>query len=568
MFRRSVSPVSMVLAAVWLAACAGDSTATDDGTTPTSYEPPEVVDTGWPSGDLANIHLAHQVNTGRTVAYAVFAESAPSFENLAQCAITGGTCIGGFASDEDDYEELDPDTELDPATIRTRFVGFELPLGPYTLQFREDPEDDFKFYVADVTAEGLTEGWIGPSWGGQWEEYEGDRDLYVSRPIELIRPATGGHIRFVNGEKIVMEWVPTGEGFLTLTVSTRFTLSRMYRIEDDGYFELDADSLGLTNDTEELTFKFTRWNQSQLRKFGHVIELVSTSEAFFTGDFVQVGARDQVFPADDCPEAQGMAPLQSGSWWGFLDSFENDLDPSNGCLGTSWEADARGRDAMMRMEIPPRTSVAVDYNTFEESASVYFVTDCDDANTCFEGADNEADPNVHEFVNYFNPSDETRVIYLVADTTDPGPTAFTADVTIDTLLPPDMYDTCAQAQAASPTLGSANYYADFVAYTNTLNPGAGGCTGTSLNGSESLTPITLAPGQTLAVNLNMPGGDPGLYLLYNCQNAFSCPVGADLSLGTNEQLVYTNQSAGTENLFLVVDSKTGLRPYFMGVTIF
>ena len=54
-------------------------------------------------------------------------------------------------------------------------------------------------------------------------------------------------------------------------------------------------------------------------------------------------------------------------------------------------------------------------------------------------------------------------------------------------------------------------------------------------------------------------------MLYDCANAFLCGAGGDLSLGPNEQLFYENVSAGVERVYLVVDSKSGLHPFFLSV---
>ncbi len=130
-----------------------------------------------------------------------------------------------------------------------------------------------------------------------------------------------------------------------------------------------------------------------------------------------------------------------------------------------------------------------------------------------------------------------------------------------------MVDTCAEAEPAYSTF-PGSYYAEFTAFTDDLNPGLGGCTARSTPGPESMMPIDVGPGQTLTVNVEMAGADPSIYLLYNCNDAFSCPVGADLSQGPMESLAYQNTSSSVERLYIVVDSQTGLQPYFMGIDIY
>jgi hypothetical protein len=569
---------SLSLLGLALSACNGTGNKDEAGPDPQPPELPVVNDTGWPPGDLANIHIAHNVNTGQTEAYAVFVESAPVFTNLAQCAVRGGTCFGGFAQDEDEFEDYDPDQDLEQEGISTRFAGFELKVGPYTLPYREDPDSKFGYYFSPGTdIEPPFDETIGVSWAGQWIPYEGTDDFYVPNPIELLAPPAGSNIFFTNGEKVPFEWVPTGQGLVTLSVSTRFTMARLYTVEDDGYFELDVDDLGLISESDELTFKLTRWNSTTLRKYGHVVELLATSEATFTGDYVQIGSRIPIQAADECPQAQGSLPLEAGGWWGYLGGELNaDSDPPASCIG-SYPADARGPDGIFRINIDPKHAFSVDYNLFDASGTLYMVEDCNDVNdTCLIGRDESPDPGGHEFVQIFNPNDDPQIVYLVIDATDSNETSvFTLDVTDEELLPPPMYDTCAAAQLAAQdpvnpvTIGSGNYYADFTSYLDHLNPGEGGCTGSSLTGADSLVAIQLQSGQTLNAGLTMPGGDGALYLLYNCNDEFSCPIGADAGgISALENLQYTNYSAGVENMYLVVDSKgAGMRPYFLAITI-
>ncbi|MEZ4236061.1 MAG: hypothetical protein R3F59_07850 [Myxococcota bacterium] len=566
---RSLTALSLLL----VAACSGS-----DGVAPPvvdDYTPPPNIDTGWPAGDLASLQIVHSVNDDETKAYGVFADSAPSFLNLAECSIDGTICINGFP-DVDDWEELDPDQEAERESIVTRFAGYDIKMGSYTLPYREDPDTHFGFYYFDAGSDNQ-EGLIDLAWGGQleavgYDEEEKPPQVYVPPPIELQKPAAGDHITFTNNEFVPFEWVPTGEGEVTLAVFTRFTLARQYQLKDDGYFELDADSLGLSGTTEDLTFLFTRWLRTDVNYKGHSVKFIASSEAYFTGQYIQVGSRDFLSTPDECTEAEGRAALEAGNWWGYLGNSVN-ADYTANCLNGGFDAGSAGRDGVFRIDIQPKHSIGIEYNTFDESASIYLASSCNNVenNSCFVGNDTSPDPNTSEYVQYFNPDDEMRSVYVVLDTTESGPTVYTLDMTDDELGPPDMYDNCADAQAAlssSQTLQAANYYADFTAYTNTLNPGSGGCTGTSLPGPESMVPVTLQSGETLQVNVSMPTGDPAVYLLYNCQNTVSCTVGADDSLGSSEAVTYQNQSAGTENLYIVVDSKVSMQPYFLGVQIY
>ncbi|HHO49305.1 MAG TPA: hypothetical protein ENK18_00140 [Deltaproteobacteria bacterium] len=562
------------IAAACLIGCAGNNQttpSTDLTTFPTP--PPEVLDTGWPAGDLGNMMLTHHVGSGVTKIYGVFTESSPGFINLAECAIEGSPCLTTFPADEDSWIDIDVNRELERDTVTTRFLGYEIRLGDFTMPYREDPNTGFGAYTADVTGEPRPEGWIGAGWAGQWEEYEGTEDMYVTEPVELIHPQQDGHIAFHNGEYVPIEWVPTGQGLITLTVSSRFVLSRLFLLEDDGYFELDVDSLGLIDDQEDLTFKLTRWDENEIQKFGHVVSFLSTSDTYFTAEYFNIGNRDFLYAADRCGEAQGLAPLQDGEWWGSMAPFSNDTSLEPGCLAPpggfiNWWTDTQGPEGFYKVEVPPKYSLTVDYNVYDESGVIYMVSDCTNImNTCITGADEGQYENEHEYINFFNETDDTRRMYLVVDSDVANSSVFTMDVTLQPLFPPEMVDTCAEAELAYPTF-PGNYYADFTAYTDDLNPGLGGCTARSTPGPESMMPIEVGAGQTLTIDINMPGADPAIYLLYNCNDAFSCPVGADLSQGPQESLAYTNAGTSPEVLYIVVDSQVGLQPYFMGINIY
>ncbi len=551
-----------------MVACSGDSTSqTDDSDAAGTTPPPQVQldDTGYAPGGMANFMLTHNVNTGRSMAYAVGASSHPGFVNLAQCAVEDVPCLPLLPSSEDEFEDIDTDRDLDRTTIETTYLGLTVKIGETKLDYFTDPETGFGFYQAELLPEEWPAGDVGLKWTGSWLNYKGDADHVVSEPVEMQIPEPGEDIFFHNGDVVPIEWVPTGKGAVFLVVATRFDLARMFRLEDDGYFEVVVDDLGFGTDTEEVTFTLSRWDTTTIRQYGHLVDVVSRSDAWFTGEYFHIGSRDRIHPSNRCNEAQGQLPLETGSYWGYL-SGGNNLDPNNGCLSGNF-ADARGIDLMNRVDIPSKHAMTVEYNVYDESASVYLVENCNNQDTCIVGADDEEDPNLPEFITYFNLTSLDETLYLILDETTTMQSFFTLDLNIDPLFDPDFYNTCDEAQAAVPTIGNASYFEDFLGYGPNLNPGTGGCTNSSLPGADMMTPLTLDSGQSVSIQLNMPGGDPAVYILYNCADEFSCPVGSDASLGNSESLFYMNASLGTENIYIVVDSKNGLKPFYMNVSI-
>jgi hypothetical protein len=298
---------------------------------------------------------------------------------------------------------------------------------------------------------------------------------------------------------------------------------------------------------------------------------VDLSEVEWNGGYFAQNNRLDLEPADSCLEATGQPAIsESGTYWGRLGGFSGSLDPyEEGNLCTVWPAP--GNEGMVPIELEPLEIMTATYTLRNGDASVYLLEDCTDAGTCVGGID-ETLTSQPERLQYFNNTEYTQRLYLVLDgysNASGGEMlgSFQLDLNLQLLEEPSMSDTCAGAQAQDPALGAGLYYTDYLPYTNVLNPGAGGCTSSSLSGPESLTKIIIPAGQTLSVVVNMPGGDPGVYLLYNCTNAFSCPVGADLRADGTETLAYANASSVPETVYLVVDSKFGLSPYFLTIDL-
>ena len=115
-----------------------------------------------------------------------------------------------------------------------------------------------------------------------------------------------------------------------------------------------------------------------------------------------------------------------------------------------------------------------------------------------------------------------------------------------------MYGDCGSAQNA-PLTFPGSYYAEFTSFLDGSNPGPSGCTGSDLPGPDAVTPIEVPAGHTVTVDVEMPGADPALYFLFECDDALSCPSGSDVP-GSSESVSYTNQSSSPERIYVVVDT--------------
>lgn len=494
---------------------------------------------------------------------AVFLDESSRYANLGACAVDLELpCIRQFPPEPDRSVALNPATDtFDRSAALSRFVGFEIVVGGYAVPFQE--EDGFGFYSR--TLDGLTvPEVIGVTGHGEWDDFDVATALTRSPTMDLLSPSPASQLALATAEVLPLEWVPVDDGVVTLHVISSVQ-EEIYLLEDDGLLEFPLDDIVFAGPVEEVRIELRRWDRAEIEVGDHILDIASTSHQAFEVELSEVGNRDVLRAADTCDGAQTSLPVSTGTYWGRLDWYEADAAPEcvpGGC--------AFGYDGVHKLEVPPKHRLRVDYNVLADSASMYLL-DCDGDGTCAAGFDDSSVPDGSEFFTVTNLGDSLERYYLALDSAGgatcdasagPVASAYTLDVVLDPLVAPQLYDVCADAEAA-PVLLPGEYYNDVVSFDATLDPGVGGCTGSAQPGPDTMFPIELGPGQTVNLLVDMPGGDPALYLLYDCEETFSCPVGSDRSSGQDEALVYTNASASTERLYVVVDSKTELLPFFL-----
>lgn len=567
---RTLLPSVMLLAACAPAPGPGVDTDTD-----TDLPDPGGEDTGWYSGESGSLVLRRTLEADGTLTariYGLFYDQDQGILNTAACALDDAACHVVLPPAEDDYIRIDRLPTWAPDLAEYRWAGLDVAIGPYEAHYVNDL-DGMPHYFADLTdayAQSPAFGWMGVRFGGTWGDHQGDADIYVSPDLELTTPRPNSTVAFNDTDTVLLQWTPDGWGPVLLEVrgdDPGTPLNRLYLLEDDGYFELRARDLGLGPDEVTLSFTMSRWNQGTVGKYGNQLDVLVTSEVEFTGEYFFVGGRDELAPADTCMQAATLPSTAPGSYWGELADagFTDDL-VRNACRGR----DARGEEAVLPIDLAPLEQVSAVLTIPNEDASLYVLADCADDRTCLAGQDSSG-VGGPEGVTYFNDTGATRRVYLVVDGVSAGVNGrYELDLDVSPIEVPEMHDTCVQAMQQTAPLSSGSYYTDFLAYTPGTDPGEGGCTGTSLPGADSMTRIRLLPGETLTANIEMKGSDPALYLLYQCNSTASCAAGADLHGATGkESLVYENRSGQTENLFLVVDTRSavGLRPYFLTLDI-
>ena len=563
-------------------ACSGDGGGiiTTVGTVDTARPPvtTTTTDTGYPLGDQASLLFTYSVDNDRGAVYGFFAEQHSGNPNIAECAAIDVACYPTFPNDLDDFKDFDTRADFEPLAYETRYVGLSVGFGPYELSYVNAPGFQHSYYYADVSRnileEGFPTGWFGLRWGGDgmWEAHESEQDIFSFIPVELQRPAPGSQVRSPNGSTVPIEWVPTGDGEVYLRISQRFGTGKLYRLNDDGYFEFDVDDLGFGDDSEDFTVTLMRWNRDTVQRMGHLIDVATMSYSAFEGSYFNIGNRDPFEPADTCEVAQGMAPQQPGSYWGYNGPYSDTLD---GGACTTSGLPTISPDQFIKIELGPKQSMTADLNLYTDDAAMYVIDTCNIAEAlCIAGIDDVANRNATETVQTFNASEAPITRYLVLDGVDPDddPSIFTLDLRIDQLTEPQGYDSCPEVTAALGPLLPGAYYVEMIDWTNTANPGGGGCTGTSMAGPEVMFPITVPAGMSMSLSIQAEGADLGVYMLGDCGDLFSSPDLAcsdvDLGYAQFEAFSYTNLSGADESFTVVVDSQSGLVPFFMSYNLY
>ena len=350
-----------------------------------------------------------------TELFGLFVDDARGTYNLSRCAVTGELCLETVPPDEDDYIEIAGGTEFQPSNYSYRYVGTSFQLNDKQAWYVGTA--GINYYYSDLTND------IGFSnisgdhdlvLDGVWGQYLGDNSIYISPMLNVLSHEPGSESRFHDGENIVIEWEPDGRGDIYLTVNGPLTLSRMYLLEDDGYFELPVDSLNLGTDPADLNFSLSRWNWGEANANGNYVSIASVSTVDWSGEYFYVGGRDMLVAADRCLEAGAMTPLQTGLYWGRLQDwgYNDDLDVSEGADCTNGDTDAQ--EGFIRVELPGHSFVSATFQLLEEDAALYVVRDCDNANSCILGEDQgiEGEP---ESLQYFNNTDFDEEVYLGLD---------------------------------------------------------------------------------------------------------------------------------------------------------
>ena len=132
-----------------------------------------------------------------------------------------------------------------------------------------------------------------------------------------------------------------------------------------------------------------------------------------------------------------------------------------------------------------------------------------------------------------------------------------ASYDVEFFAPPPANDTCATAQALTPTPAGITVDGTTIGADATVSMNSTQCTGFRTPAGDVFYTVTVGAGQVLTARLDDTNGeDLSLYLIDTCE-ARCCWAGVDRTVGgATEVLQYRNITGAAQNLFLGVDGYT------------
>lgn len=542
--------------------CAGDSTDLGPGDTDTATEPTDTDVPGPVRSDEGSFVVLSWLPSAvaaapETVILGMFAENRRGILNLAQCVGSAASfCVTDLPENPGDSVPVE---SLDPSLLgelNTRDVGETVSLGDWTAEYRFDSATDAGFYFGAENNVDLPGRKLGLTLGGEWGPYAGTDDISAPTPMVLTSHDPMVQNEFFDAEPIPLRWEPGTKGEVYLEASTPLE-QRLYKLDDDGEYDLDLSALGLAAD-DDVTLLLGRWSIETVDHDGHEVNVQIQSNQRLVGTWRTIGSRSELDPYDECADARGAPSAVTGNYFGSIQGYTRDLNPgNNGCTGYA----ASGVDGIVPIDLQPEDLLTVTYQLTANDASLYLLTDCAEVGTCLVGEDATGQSGLEQVV-WFNDTGNPIRVYAILDAFDEVNDIFNLDITIDSLGGDVLVPTCVDALDQGPAV-TGSYHGTVAGNADLLDPDCAA----PASGGEGMTQVYLEPGQRLTVTATVPQGDPKLYLLYNCSIADSCFLAEDAAANGTETLVYDNATGFSEFLYVVLDSELNLGEYFLDITI-
>ncbi len=239
---------NLVILAAALAACNGSNdsgdvsdvadTDTDTGAPYVTPPDPPTWQVTAQDGSIVAVHTRPGAGLDETFAVqAVFSKTLQGFPTAAGCMIEGGICIESLPARTDQF--VDTETPFDRDRNYT-WNGFSLSVDTIVAPFVNELPEHVQYYEFTLEGPPLDDHPV-ISFSGEWGTYSA-APVFIPA-MELLEPAGDDNIDVTDGFGTI-RWTPGGKGEPYLRVVAN-NLNRLYRLEDDGQFELDYVSLGL-----------------------------------------------------------------------------------------------------------------------------------------------------------------------------------------------------------------------------------------------------------------------------------------------------------------------------------
>lgn len=488
----------------------------------------------------------------------IFTEAGLPYVNFAQCVLSArGFCTPTLPTQPGETAVTE---SFDAALLEgavTRDVGRRVTLGTRKAPYVSDSVTGIGYYLEVWPETGLEPGPLGLAFSqGAWGGYTGTADVQVPSPMEVLSPNPQAVLDFFDNAPVELTWTvppdPIGQVYLHYDTPAG---QRLLWLPDTGSFSLDLTSLGLAEgDTIDLVLG--RWTTGTVLHNGNTAELLVQSNQPLRGSWRSIRTPLDVY--DQCADAELAPSTPPGNYTGSFVGASNRLNPP---VDTCTPFPAIGPDQVVPIVLQDQDLLSVQYQLVADDASLYLVTDCNDASTCLSGAD-AASIGETESLVYLNDTGGPLRVYVVLDAFADVTDAFNLDIQIDALATEVLLPTCADAIRQGP-VDDGSYHGTIAGHADNLGPQCA----TDALGGEGIAQVELGPGQTMTATVDAPNGDPKLYLMTNCAIPDSCILYTDVSTTTTEQMIYVNGSPFTQNVYLVLDSFTNLGEYFLDLEI-
>ncbi len=565
-----------LLIAIVAAGCAGsggngETAASGDSGTPAP-----------PTGDNDRASLLLEVaypwlgnEAGASMVGGVFVSDDLGIANLSQCLLgLEPRCLETLPAEVGDFYSTTPPPLGFERALSSLSAGGELTLGPLTVAEEVDDETGLAFFrsvsegplgfnrsVLDLEVQG-GEDWPAGSYGAV---------LDLPSPMVVTSHDPQRVATFFDADLIRLRWLPSNTGGdVDLWVRTQDPGPwTVLRLGDDGAYDLDLSLRdGGLADGAPVELRLVRSARAVLGEAdaeelaGRELDVTVELGQQLSGTYRAIGSREILTDGlyDTCTAAEAADALLDGHYGGSFVGFGADLDPgATGCTG----ANASVADAILPIEVQPDEKLVVDYLLFDDDASVYLLSDCNDVLTCVAGADEHVAVNAagEESVEYVNTTGKPVRLYLVLDGFDEVTSDFRLTVDLSSTGGDPLQNFCADA-IRQGTIAPGRYDGSIADHVNNLNAYDNArCENVGQLGGEGIAQLRVAPGETLRATSTAAGAKPSLQLLTNCGVAASCVASGEATVD------WTNDTPFTQTLFLVLDSEAGIGEYTLDVEI-